>query len=133
MLVNGVATGIQGLNTATSAYGDSLLLGSVNAGDILTFVLINLEPGDVGPWYSDTSLNSDGINHVYSYNYAGDSVLPAGTYVAFEDLVGGGDLNYNDETFIFTNVAVHQVPEPAAFLLMGLGLIAAGASRRVRR
>jgi cytochrome c oxidase assembly factor CtaG len=31
MLVNGVGTGIQGLNTQTSVHGDAFVLGSVNA------------------------------------------------------------------------------------------------------
>jgi hypothetical protein len=121
MLVNGVATGIVGLNNHTSAHGLALNFGSVNAGDVLVFEMINLSPGGVGPWYSDKSLNSDGINHVYSTNFGGDFAIPVGTFVAFEDLPGGGDLNYNDETFVFTNVST-SVPEPATLLLAALGL-----------
>jgi hypothetical protein len=121
MLVNGVATGIYGLNNHTSAHGLTLNFGSVNAGDTLVFEMINLSPGGVGPWYSDKSMNSDGVNHVYSTNFTGDFAIPVGTFVAFEDLPSGGDLNYNDETFVFTNVST-TVPEPATLLLASLGL-----------
>jgi hypothetical protein len=116
-----VATGILGLNNHTSPHGLALNFGTVNAGDTLVFEMINLSPGGVGPWYSDKSLNSDGVNHVYSTNFGGDIAIPAGTFVAFEDLPNGGDFNYNDETFVFTNVST-TVPEPATLLLAALGL-----------
>lgn len=121
MLVNGVDTGVTGLNNHSSPYGLALNFGSVNAGDVLVFRLNNISPGGIGPWYSDPSLNSDGINHVYSTDFGGDAFIPAGTFVSFEDLPFGGDLNYNDEDFVFTNVAV-DVPEPASLFLLSLGL-----------
>jgi hypothetical protein len=131
MLVNGVATGITGLNNHTSPYGLALNLGSVTAGDVLVFRLNNISPGGVGPWYSNTAMNSDGVNHVYSTDFAGDAIIPAGTFVAFEDLTGGGDLNYNDEDFVFTNVrSSTSVPEPTTVLLFMLGL---GGMLLVRR
>mgnify|MGYP000858841330 CR=1 FL=1 len=98
---------------------------------MLTFQLNVLSTGET--LYSDKSLNNDGINHVYSTSFSGDVVhgIPTGTYVGFEDLHGGGDLDYNDETFVFTNV-VTAVPEPEtyAMLLAGLGLIGFIAGRR---
>lgn len=121
LLINGVETGIQGLNNHASAHGQSLVLGHANAGDSLVFKMVNISPGGVGPWYSDKSLNWDGINHVYATSFGGDSAIPTGTFVGFEDLPQGGDLNYNDETFVFTNVSTN-VPEPATLLLTSLGL-----------
>jgi hypothetical protein len=145
--INGVSTGIFGLNNQTSAVGDSIVLGNANAGDVLTFVMHNVVPG-IGDVYSDPLLNSTydggGIhNHVYSTPYTGtgpviDSI-PAGTFVSFEDLPNSGpyspsDWNYNDEDFVFTNVGVTpSVPVPAAvwggIVLMG-GVI---GDRRLRR
>jgi len=134
LLVNGVDTGIYGLNNHTSPLGTKLDFGPVTAGDKLVFVLENLvgliPPGQKA--FSDPTLNGPydspaaAINHVYSTPYTGtgpiiDSI-PAGTFVSFEDLKGGGDLNYNDEDFVFTNVAAVGTPEPATLSLACLGI-----------
>jgi len=131
MLVNGVATGVHGLNNQTSIYGQAFNFGDVVAGDVLVFVLSNIVPGGIGPWYSQTNLNSDFVNHVYSADYAGDSEIGPGafTYVSFEDLPNGGDFNYNDISFVFANVAV-EVPEPASIALLGLGILGIAMNRR---
>jgi hypothetical protein len=74
------------------------------------------------------------VQHIWSTSYAGgDYGIPAGTFVAFEDLLGGGDLNYNDLDFVFTNVGVsNAVPEPAVWAMMiaGFGLVGYAARRR---
>lgn len=137
LLVNGVQDGAPGLPNHASAVGAEYDFDNIHAGDTLVFYINVLSTGDT--WYSDPSLNADGkSNHIYSSAYAGDAVLPAGTYVAFEDLRanGGSDFNYMDETFVFTNVAsTPAVPEPAnaALLLGGLGLMGLAARRRRSR
>jgi len=133
--VNGVLLG-QGLRTDTAVAGNSLNFGAVSAGDVLTFTLININPGNVGPWYTDKSMNIDGqTQHVYSNNYAGDSLIPAGKYIGFEDQPkGAADFDYNDENFVFTNVAASvDVPEPASLAVMALGLGLMGSLRRKSR
>ncbi|HTY99897.1 MAG TPA: PEP-CTERM sorting domain-containing protein [Rhodocyclaceae bacterium] len=139
LLVNGVATpdsaaGV--FDDFTTQVGQSVKLGSVNAGDTLVFRL-NLVPGyyyDNYPtaWYSDVTQNGDGMNHIYSRAFAGDqgAGIPAGTYVAFEDLKkGDSDYNYYDNTFVFSTVAVPE-PETYAMFMAGLGLLGVAARRR---
>ena len=147
LLVNGVlASAGYGLNNHTSALGDSFNFGAVSAGDTLVFVLHNLSLG--ADAFSDPALNIayDGPgatehNHIYSTAYTATSPLfpgvPVGTYVAFEDIPisTGPDFNYDDESFVFTNVsATAVVPEPGPLALLGLGLgcLAAIRARRSR-
>jgi hypothetical protein len=80
--------------------------------------------------YSDPSLNTlDNTNHAYVTSYPGPSGnptvpgVPAGTFVGFEDLLASeSDFNYNDHTFVFTNISTDPTPEPATFTLLGIGI-----------
>lgn len=143
LLVNGVQTSAGfGLNNHTSFVGQSFNLGSVNVGDTLTLVMKNLTLG--AQVYSDPTLNAgyDAVgesahNHIYSTPYTATSPLfgsvPSGIYIGFEDLpFPGADYNYNDESFVFTNVAV-AVPEPQTYALLLAGLGAAGVMTRRRK
>ena len=56
--------------------------------------------------------------------YAGGTpngaAIPAGTYVGMEDLnKSTADFNYNDDSFVFTNVSSTVTPEPTSLLLLG--------------
>jgi hypothetical protein len=127
MLVNGVSTGVFGLNNHTSGVGQLLNLGSVTTGDVLTFVLRSINSPMLPDAFSNPVLNGPfdggvGTQHVYSTAYTATSPIiasiPAGTYVGFEDLpFGSSDLDDNDLTFVFANVGVttfSSVPGPVA-------------------
>jgi len=129
--VNGGAPALFGLLNKTSAIGQSLVLGNVAVGDTLEFVL---KIKGSGPFYSTTAAdNAGGLNHAFSTAYAGgDFAVPAGVFVAFEDLPNLGDRDYNDHRFVFTFPGVAGVPEPAtwAMLIAGFGMVGYAARRR---
>jgi hypothetical protein len=125
-------------NQASATIGTTVNFTSstLKAGDVLAFELFNTSyPGDI--FASDPSLSTDGVNHAYITAFSGSIPDIAGTitgsYVGMEDLPSNvSDFDYNDDTFVFTNVApIAATPEPSTFLLFGTGLIgAAGALRR---
>ncbi len=51
-------------------------------------------------------------------------------YVGFEDLLGGGDFDYDDHRFLFSGGLRTDVPAPASVGLLGLGMLGFAAARR---
>ncbi len=136
--LNGGPGQLSTINSQISPAGASFNFGPVSAGDTLAFY-IDVNAGEF-TWFSTPSLNADGANHVFSAAYGGgDFGIPAGTYVAFEDLSASGtDYNYNDIGFVFANTRTEvtaAVPEPATWMLMiaGFGLVGAAMRRRGER
>jgi hypothetical protein len=143
LFINGVLSSAGwGLDDHSSTVGQVFDMGDVTAGDTLVFA--DMVANTDGTVYSDPSLNVpyDAVgtinnNHVYSTSATAgqvSSLIPAGTYVAFEDLpFPGSDFNYFDDTFVFTNVSTttNGVPDASATLsLLGLGVGALAAARR---
>jgi hypothetical protein len=138
-----------------NAPGDTVSLGVFDAGTELIFRLFVLQTGD-SFFTGGDHRNPDNLPHAY----LDDSVVPGSTLVGFEDLFGGGDFDYNDTVFRFTNVFAGDpttpqtdgnpppgdpgptydpgprgdltpTPEPMTFVLSGSGL-AALIRRRMR-
>ncbi len=111
-------------NNQSTPISTSLNLGAFLAGTELIFKLEVMNTGKV--FYSGgASRNPDGIAHAVV-----DSGLNQ-SKVGFEDLFGGGDLDYNDLVFSFTNVSGTSVgpgvsplavDEPSTLILFGIGL-----------
>ncbi len=121
-------------NNQASPIGSTLSLGNFTAGTELIFRINVLNTGD--NFYSGpASRNADGLAHAV----VDDAFSVTETYVGFEDLFGGGDQDYDDLMFSFTNVKATQnppgVPDSGSTALLGaMGLLAlVGVRKSVRR
>jgi len=118
--------------------GDFVDLGTYSAGTLIDFFLIsNGANGGTNTYTADSASNPDGMQHVVSYALPGSPYL----IIGFEDLFGGGDMDYNDIVFAVDIGAANverlvavAAPEPATWAMMGLTLaLAAWRFRRGER
>lgn len=122
--------------SSKSAAGTTFDLGSFTAGQVLDF---RLEVQNTGAVFFTGSgaANIDGVTHAM----VGD--LGDSTQVGWEDLLGGGDQDYNDLVFNLSNTMAGEEgygndvkqgklianPEPSTIILFGSGLLGLGAWR----
>jgi len=126
-MVNGVPTGIEGLDNQTSTIGQYLNLGHANAGDTIVFEMLDLSSEK--NWFTDNARNSDDLNHAYMASFAGGlvgtSIVLPGLYLGFEDVTGcPSDWNYQDLQFYTSSVGA--VPELSTWGMMFVGFAGVG-------
>lgn len=111
------------------------LPGTFNAAAELVF---RLDVRDTGESFfsGDMLRNPDSLAHVEAITTFDQVTGAFVTTLGFEDLLGGGDEDYNDFMFQLTNVvdppniSVAAAPAPSVLALLGLGLAAIGYQRR---
>jgi len=118
--------------------GDFVDLGTHEAGTQLDFFLIANGANNPNPdrvWTAWPESNSDGIQHTVAYALEDSPYL----VLAFEDLPGGGDRDFNDLVFVTDigarNVAVLANPEPSVILSLVaiLGVVFFAVSREKKK
>ncbi|MDH3634256.1 MAG: DUF4114 domain-containing protein [Gammaproteobacteria bacterium] len=107
----------------------SVDLGSFALGTELVFGIVN-DPGDIFVM-GDASRNPDNLIHANVFNTVTGAGFVESWIVGFEDLLGGGDNDFND-AFIRVNLAA-AVPEPSVIALFAAGLLGLGFARRRMR
>lgn len=121
--------------------GDFVDLGKFKAGTALDFFLVaNGATGGKDFYSTDSSLNKDGMIHAVSLAPNGSAYL----IIGFEDIYGGGDMDYNDLLFAVEigkenveNLTVEAglgAPEPSlpAGMLLTASLVLGFTRRRLR-
>jgi hypothetical protein len=135
-LFNGVAGSgdmvLVSIRANGSVYVNFMDTGIDFASNEFGYYLDSTHASDGGFWHSDTSLNTDMLDHMAAYQGKGtDQVqidgLAAGLWtqneyiLAFEDLKANvSDTDYNDFVVMVESVTP-TVPEPATMALLGLG------------
>ena len=114
-------------NNHGSSVGSTVNLGSFATGAELMF---RLHVNNTNTDYFTGAASRNGDNHFHAR--VQENWAPGTTLVSFEDLFNG-PFDYNDLSFSFSNTVTSipgQVPEPASFMLFGLGLAGLLAARR---
>lgn len=108
---------VQNVNSPNTSYSFS-----VDAGTYFGFYLNSNNSGTKLSTYNAS--NSDGVDHALIFK------SNQGYTVAFEDIVGGGDRDYEDLVVNLKGGGSAAVPEPATIFLLGSGLLGMAGFRK---
>lgn len=95
-----------------------------------------LDPSGAPLWSSNPGDNPDGLDHMVTWQITGggNEYLHGAFVIAWEDLEGGGDRDFNDLVLLVKgDVAIAPVPVPAALWLFGSGILCLVTATRQRR
>jgi hypothetical protein len=114
---SGVFTGVI-FNNHTTPVNTTVSLGTFTAGTELIFRLHVFSSPQYDFYSGPADRNPDNFIHA-GVDTARAGLMPGETFVGFEDLYLGGDVDYDDLQFAFTNVAAQagEVPEPATLAI----------------
>ena len=120
------------LNNQNTNPGQTFNLGSFVAGTKIAFEIFNKTDG-FSFFTGLPSGNIDNTLHAFFRLISEDTIQ-----ISFEDLLGGGDKDYDDLVFKISNVKlglagnIPAVPEPATYLLMLTGLLLVSRMKSLR-
>ncbi|TAD74950.1 MAG: DUF4114 domain-containing protein [Oscillatoriales cyanobacterium] len=122
--------------------GEGKSVGSFSKGTVIDFFLNSdgysrgddlsgKDPASITSWNllgADAAKNGDKKQHMIAYDLGGGWTL-----MGFEDIVGGGDLDFNDTVFVVRGVAGDKVSTPEPSIMLSLGAAAAMGLMSSRR
>ena len=133
VLIREDGTELEVFDTETARAGDTFSLGTFEAGETISFRM-DLHESRWEHYITDVSFYTTGMGrNPLGMTYTRMDQLAADVaMIGFEDLVGGGDRDFDDLVFRLNNASLDALanPIPGAAFVMATGLAGVAAARR---